>query len=793
MIATISSPSLPRSSTMTLPRNANAAGAPLPFLPRRTSSAIRTSVTPSNITPTKSNPVKITVQHATPPDDDDSSSSASSSTASGSSSGSGRTSRPKRVRGVRDSPPLSVSPSLGLPRSKKEGVAFPSRPLDPDASDGDDDTPTSKAVLPQPAPVTAVRLTLEGLTSRAVSESSVVATAVASAQAKSAPADSPLPPIIIRKKSGQLVKPSLKSSKSAFKGSLSVSTKGISSKSEPATPTAKAVHFDAQLEHIKLFLAEQRPIAVSRDGSPTDETSGTESDFPSWIYGNKDNSKKKLTMEVVNMPPSINFGADLVLEEVKLSPEGNSLVGRVRVRNIAFHKWVAVRFTLDSWQTTSEVTAKYIESAPGDVDIFSFVIRLNDLLARIEEKTLVMALRYHVGGREIWDNNFGGNYIVKFAWQTPPAPPAPPAPKLNSGSDSGSDIGGDLRSRLEKVIQKREKGEEDEGGSRSVRGQSPDRSFDFKKSSFSSRYDIGTSLKNPWKQPPLESQRHSRMHSYPLVSSFSSSSIPWPELSSVSGTEPAGRRASIPAKAPKTRADLGSPRDRTDDDSFRPAPYVPSEEAPAPETNQQRPQRNHARGYFDISVLGDGSGIKRTPPSSRRGSVSDSITLTNASRSYSFPPVDGQREKVTNAVGLGINTTDSESTSESSSATSDCSSLSSPSDYVLSGITSPSGVSPKTEYSQFLNRFCFFTGADEDSYFSVIPPGAVHISRTSSTSSIDDLYCSPSPRLHEVLSSKLFSSPSAVLQTCDDGVIPSGSSTPISSNFGSRCPTPVAH
>ena len=83
-------------------------------------------------------------------------------------------------------------------------------------------------------------------------------------------------------------------------------------KSEPSTPThiLKSVHFDAKLEHVKLFLAEQKPLAVSRDGSPTDDTSGTESDFPPFIYGKEkekerrgvvvSGGEKKLVMRVLD-------------------------------------------------------------------------------------------------------------------------------------------------------------------------------------------------------------------------------------------------------------------------------------------------------------------------------------------------------------------------------------------------------------------------------------------------------------------------------------------------------------
>ena len=40
-------------------------------------------------------------------------------------------------------------------------------------------------------------------------------------------------------------------------------------------------------------------------------------------------------------------------------------MGSVLVRNVAYNKTVAIRFTLDDWQTTSEVTAHYVSSLPS--------------------------------------------------------------------------------------------------------------------------------------------------------------------------------------------------------------------------------------------------------------------------------------------------------------------------------------------------------------------------------------------------------------------------------------------
>ncbi len=47
---------------------------------------------------------------------------------------------------------------------------------------------------------------------------------------------------------------------------------------------------------------------------------------------------------------------DVAVKNIELV--GSTVKGVVRVRNIAFEKCIAVRFTLDKWQTTSEVTAR---------------------------------------------------------------------------------------------------------------------------------------------------------------------------------------------------------------------------------------------------------------------------------------------------------------------------------------------------------------------------------------------------------------------------------------------------
>jgi Carbohydrate/starch-binding module (family 21) len=395
----------------------------------------------------------------------------------------------------------------------------------------------------------------------------------------------PDPPAYIRKKSGQLVKPSLKTSKSA--GNVSFSSLAGSSKSEPTTPVCKAVHFDTQLEHVKLFLAEQKPRAVSRDGSPTDDTSGTDSDFPSFIFGGDSTARRrgKLLIDVVNMPPRVNTYADVILEKLWISPDNTSILGLTRVRNIAFAKLVAVRFTFDSWQTTSEVTARYQESISAEFDRFTFAIKLTDLLARIEEKTLILAVRYTVNGQELWDNNHTLNYVGKFTRSI----------RDRSLSDEEGDSKGNLES-LQNKLEKVKEGSERTGpafvAQAAVAVEADTDGPTFKStSSFASRYDFSASLKNPWKYQESQPSHH-RHNSFPQLGSSSSS----PDI-------PVSPRATSPVKLVQA---VGS----------GPVPTVAIDDASSVATSRPEAQsRNHRRGYFDMNSFNAVS-VKMTAPTS---------------------------------------------------------------------------------------------------------------------------------------------------------------------------------
>jgi hypothetical protein len=279
---------------------------------------------------------------------------------------------------------------------------------------------------------------------------------------------SPYSARLIRKKSGEILKPALKyggplaangtpleappkpesDTDTHAEPDAQASRARFASKSAPTTPSCpKYVHFDAQLERVKLFQKEQKPSVVSRNGSPTGDyttSEGEEYPFPSTDEEGDKRDKKVLQIKLPNFPTSQPSDSELFLESLFLEDDRKSLRGVVQVKNISFQKWVAVRFTLDWWQTTSEVTATHKDSVrSGAYDRFSFVIKLHDLLPKIEEKTLFLALRYNTDGREIWDSNDGQNYQVLFE-KVKPAPHRL-MPKKNSLSiqpGMGKAIGG---------------------------------------------------------------------------------------------------------------------------------------------------------------------------------------------------------------------------------------------------------------------------------------------------------------------------------------------------------------
>lgn len=216
-------------------------------------------------------------------------------------------------------------------------------------------------------------------------------------------------PQMVRKKSGELVRPALRPPSRRRPSSM------------PGTPTfSKAVHFDSHLEHVRHFLQVDRPLAVSAGSSPVENyDSDNEYPFPGDERGVR---SPPFEWEIIinNFPldTPARKAQPVRLERVWLSTDQKCLIGSVAVANLAFQKSVTCRFTLDYWKTTSEIAAEYMSeirsNEPGPShDRFNFTIKLSDL-ANLESKTLYFAIRYNVNGQEHWDNNNGTNFQVDF-------------------------------------------------------------------------------------------------------------------------------------------------------------------------------------------------------------------------------------------------------------------------------------------------------------------------------------------------------------------------------------------
>jgi hypothetical protein len=217
-------------------------------------------------------------------------------------------------------------------------------------------------------------------------------------------------PQMVRKKSGELVRPALRPASRRRPSSM------------PGTPTfSKAVHFDSHLEHVRHFLQVDRPLAVSAGSSPVDNyDSDTEYPFSGDERATTRTPPFEWEIIMNNFPVEtpVRKAQPVRLERVWLSNDQKSLIGSIAVANLAFHKVVACRFTLDYWKTTSEMLAEYVcEIRPVDTphgqDRFNFTIKLSDL-ANLEAKTLYFCVRYNVNGQEYWDNNNGTNFQVDF-------------------------------------------------------------------------------------------------------------------------------------------------------------------------------------------------------------------------------------------------------------------------------------------------------------------------------------------------------------------------------------------
>jgi hypothetical protein len=216
-------------------------------------------------------------------------------------------------------------------------------------------------------------------------------------------------PPMVRKKSGEVVKSSLKSPSRSRPCSV------------PSTPTfPKNVHFDSNMEHVRHFLHSEKPSAVSVGSSPVEGVYDAESEYP---FGYDDEPQWEIGLPNFPKDHEARKSLPVRLEKVCLSTDKKNLIGTIAVANLSFQKSVVARFTFDYWQTVSEVNAEYSSDVrrrerEEGVDRFVFKIKLAEQ-ANLEKKILFFCIRYCAAGQEYWDNNRGVNFQVDFKKATP--------------------------------------------------------------------------------------------------------------------------------------------------------------------------------------------------------------------------------------------------------------------------------------------------------------------------------------------------------------------------------------
>ncbi|KAF9180898.1 hypothetical protein BGZ51_005812 [Haplosporangium sp. Z 767] len=243
--------------------------------------------------------------------------------------------------------------------------------------------------------------------------SNTVKTALATSKP---PMTTALAPGLIRKQNVPLLKNGLPI-KSAMKSPVAVADASATSQGRSMAirshimplSSPKYVHFNTQLEHVRLFLQGEMPSCVgeretiidARDDCATSDIKLTLTNWDPVAPG-------------AFQPGDFDAGATpLRVEVLELSEDQSELQGKILIQNIAFHKHVSVRYTIDYWQTYSEVNAEFEESILGSsLDRFTFKFPLN-MEKSVAEKTFCFAVRYQVIGREFWDSNNGKNYQVE--------------------------------------------------------------------------------------------------------------------------------------------------------------------------------------------------------------------------------------------------------------------------------------------------------------------------------------------------------------------------------------------
>lgn len=97
----------------------------------------------------------------------------------------------------------------------------------------------------------------------------------------------------------------------------------------------------------------------------------------------------------------------------------------IRVLNLAFHKTVFLRYTLNNWGSFTDIEADFMPTECSDVSasVTSPTDRFSvNLCLKSSPRSVQFCVCYRVAGKEFWDNNNNQNYRMEFEESQQPTP-----------------------------------------------------------------------------------------------------------------------------------------------------------------------------------------------------------------------------------------------------------------------------------------------------------------------------------------------------------------------------------
>ncbi|CAI5760189.1 unnamed protein product [Candida verbasci] len=237
------------------------------------------------------------------------------------------------------------------------------------------------------------------------------------------------PPPLIRMKSGQLLKPSLKrcSSSPNFGGNII-----------PSSSPRKSVKFASRLFNIKTFDGCDSPSTVNSasPSSPLDFTDSSTSDddddedIDYFTTTTKSNLKKtEYKMLKHNIRLNNNDVISLVQSYIIKMGQKYYLQGLLNVQNLHYEKHIIIKISVDNWCSSiilSGPIINYHRQINSSLDQFKFNINLENIINSTTTTTtttkttttsessnitdLQLCFKLEMGNQTYWANNYGQNY-----------------------------------------------------------------------------------------------------------------------------------------------------------------------------------------------------------------------------------------------------------------------------------------------------------------------------------------------------------------------------------------------